>query len=77
MRPGERHDMGRTAKRACLNCGEPYTADARNARHQRFCTAAPCKVASKRASQAAWLAKAEPARDLIGRLWTEAQSYLP
>ena len=51
--------MGKTEKRTCLNCGEPFTADARNARHQRYCTAVACKAASKRASQANWLAKPE------------------
>ena len=51
--------MGRTEKRACLNCGEPFAADARNARHPRYCTVAACKAASKRARQATWLAKPE------------------
>ena len=51
--------MGRIKKRACLNCGEPFTADARNARHQRYCTEIACKAASKRNSQAKWLAKPE------------------
>jgi len=51
--------MGRAEKRACLNCGEGFTPEPRNARHQRYCALAPCKAASKRASQAKWLAKAE------------------
>ena len=51
--------MGRAEKRICLNCGEAFTADARNARHQRYCALAPCKAASKRESQAKWLAKPE------------------
>jgi len=46
-------------KPACLNCGKPFTADARNARHQRYWTAAACKAASKWNSQAKWLAKPE------------------
>lgn len=51
--------MGRAEKRLCLSCGEAFTPDTRNARHQRYCTQAPCKAASKRASQAKWLAKPE------------------
>jgi hypothetical protein len=51
--------MGRDKQRKCLNCGEVFTPDARNAHHQRYCTAPPCKAASKRASQAKWLAKPE------------------
>jgi len=51
--------MGQTELRKCVSCGERFTPDARNARHQRYCTGAPCKAASKRASQAKWLAKPE------------------
>ena len=51
--------MGREEERACLNCGEGFTPEARNARHQRYCRLAPCKAVSKRASQAKWMAKAE------------------
>jgi len=51
--------MGRTGKRAGLNCGESYPVRARNARHQCYCTAAPCKAVSQRARQAKWLAKLE------------------
>jgi hypothetical protein len=51
--------MGRAEKRACLHCGEEFIAEARNARHQKYCGHAPCKAASKRASQAKWQAKAE------------------
>jgi len=51
--------MGQGKERRCLNCGECFTPDARNAHHQRFCTAPPCKAASKKASQLQWLAKPE------------------
>lgn len=51
--------MGRAKQRRCLSCAEIFTPDARNARHQHYCTALPCKAASKRASQAKWLAKPE------------------
>ena len=49
--------MGRAKQRKCLNCGEFFTPDARNAYHQRYCSAPPCKAASKRTSQAKWLAQ--------------------
>ncbi|MBP6733994.1 MAG: hypothetical protein KAX51_02535 [Chromatiaceae bacterium] len=42
-----------------MNCAESFTPDARNARHQRYCSQPPCQAASKRASQAKWLAKPE------------------
>jgi hypothetical protein len=51
--------MGRERRRACANCGESFTPDARNARHQHYCAEPSCRAASKRASQAKWLAKAE------------------
>jgi len=49
--------MGSVAQRRCLNCGERFNPDARNARHQRYCNAPACKAASKRASQAKWLSR--------------------
>ena len=51
--------MGRGHQRHCVHCDQGFTPDPRNARHQRYCAAAPCKAASKRASQAKWLAKPE------------------
>jgi hypothetical protein len=51
--------MGRERRRTCSNCGESFTPDARNARHQRYCSQPPCRAASKRASQAKWLSKEE------------------
>lgn len=49
--------MGREKQDPCVNCGRAFVADRRNARHQRYCGAAACRAASKRASQARWLAK--------------------
>lgn len=53
--------------------------DPRNARHQRYCGSAPCKAASKRASQEKWLAKPENQNyfrgpDAVARVkaWREA-----
>ena len=49
--------MGRERQEPCLNCGQVFVPDRRNPRHQCYCGAAACKAASKRASQAKWLAK--------------------
>jgi hypothetical protein len=49
--------MGREKQDPCVNCGQAFVPDRRNARHQCYCGAAACKAASKRASQAKWLAK--------------------
>jgi hypothetical protein len=43
--------------RPCLCCKEPFKADTRNTRHQKYCSALPCRKASKAASQRLWLAK--------------------
>ena len=51
--------MMRSEPRKCRHCGEHFIPDARNAHHPRYCTASACKAASKRASQAKWLAKPE------------------
>jgi len=40
-------------------CHQPFRADARNAWHQRYCTAPACRAASKATSQRQWLAKPE------------------
>jgi hypothetical protein len=51
--------MGMRRRRKCLHCGELFYSDPRNRRHQRYCAKAPCRKASKAASQRRWLAKAE------------------
>lgn len=43
--------------RQCLCCKEPFKADARNIRHQKYCSAPICRRTSKAASQRLWLAK--------------------
>lgn len=43
--------------RQCLCCKEPFKADARNIRHQKYCSAPICRKTSKAASQRLWLAK--------------------
>jgi hypothetical protein len=40
-----------------LCCEQFFLPDPRNRTRQRYCCAAPCRRASKRASQAAWLAQ--------------------
>jgi hypothetical protein len=50
--------MAQQGQRKCLCCGKFFFPDHRNAKRQRYCSAQPCRRASKSASQAAWLAKA-------------------
>jgi hypothetical protein len=51
--------MVRTEERNCLFCHACFVADARNARHQKYCSAPACRQESKAASRRAWLAKTE------------------
>jgi hypothetical protein len=46
-------------RRKCKCCLKLFRPDPRNRRHQRYCSAAACRVASKAASQARWLAAPE------------------
>lgn len=43
----------------CLCCKNVFDADLRNVRHQQYCSAPVCRLASKAASQRRWLAKPE------------------
>lgn len=43
--------------RQCLCCKEPFKADTRNIRHQKYCAKPACRKVSKVASQHLWLAK--------------------
>lgn len=49
--------MGRKRTRKCLHCRTFFQPDARNARHQQYCSKPECRCASKRASQRRWLSK--------------------
>lgn len=68
--------MSATPARKCLCCQEKFHPDARNRRHQQYCSKDVCRKASKAARQARWLAKPEN-RDYFGgsancervRLW--------
>ena len=48
--------MVQAGQRKCLSCGHFFDPDRRNRERQRYCSAAPCRRASKAASQAHWLA---------------------
>lgn len=43
-------------RRKCRCCLKLFRPDPRNRHHQRYCSAAACRAASKAASQARWLA---------------------
>ena len=49
--------MTKRRRRKCLNCGSFFRPNPRNVRHQRYCSARPCRKASKAASKARWLSK--------------------
>ena len=51
--------MSATPARKCLCCQEKFHPDARNRRHQQYCSKDNCRKASKAARQARWLAKPE------------------
>lgn len=51
--------MTHRRRRKCRSCGELFRADARNLRHQKYCSNAACRKASKVASQRRWLSKPE------------------
>lgn len=51
--------MARGDRRKCKCCLRLFRPDPRNRRHQRYCSAPRCRAASKAASQARWVTKAE------------------
>jgi hypothetical protein len=51
--------MSSSTVRKCLCCNDKFHPDARNLRHQRYCSKDACRKASKAAGQARWLAKPE------------------
>ena len=51
--------MARGRRRKCKCCRRLFRPDPGNRRHQRYCSAPRCRRASKTASQARWLARAE------------------
>src|SRR3990172_6412266 len=57
IRRKEGGSMTRPELPKCLSCNKLFRADARNARHQKYCCEPNCRKASKAASRCAWLAK--------------------
>ncbi len=51
--------MAKTGQRKCLCCKDLFDPDPRNINRQRYCSNADCRLASKVASQAAWLAQSQ------------------
>lgn len=49
--------MAKSGQRKCLNCGDIFDPDCRNAGRQHYCSKPECRRVSKAAAQAAWLAK--------------------
>ena len=51
--------MRKTQKKKCRNCRRLFVPDHRNREKQDYCEKAPCRKASKAASQKKWLSKSE------------------
>jgi hypothetical protein len=51
--------MAKARQRKCLCCKGLFDPDPRNINRQRYCSNTDCRLASKLASQAAWLTKAQ------------------
>ena len=49
--------MAQSGQRKCLNCAQFFDVNRRSGERHRYCCAAPCRRASKSASQASWLAQ--------------------
>jgi hypothetical protein len=58
--------MAQRGQRKCLCCAEYFDVDYRNRERQRYCANTACRRASKVASQAAWLGKAQNAEYFCG-----------
>jgi hypothetical protein len=51
--------MGGEGQRKCKHCRRLFRPDPRNRHHQRYCSEAACRAASKSASQTRWRSKPE------------------
>ena len=49
--------MAQSGQRKCLNCAQFFDVNRRSGERHRYCSAVPCRRASKSASQASWLAQ--------------------
>ena len=47
--------MERAEKRVCLHCGEAFTPEPRNTRHQQYCGQEACKAASTNDTRLVWV----------------------
>lgn len=55
----------------CWNCHKLFRPDARNRRHQKYCSHPDCRAASRIASQQRWLSKPENASYFCGPVHVE------
>ena len=51
--------MKKNKRRRCLHCRQLFHRHPRTRTQQKFCSASPCRAASKKASQQRWLGKPE------------------
>jgi hypothetical protein len=58
--------MEKIEKKKCCNCRRLFLPDHRNKNKQEYCDRAPCRKASKAASQKKWLSKPENADYFLG-----------
>ena len=58
--------MAQSGQRKCLSCGQFFDVNGRSGERHRYCCAAPCRRASKSASQASWLAQSQNTRYFCG-----------
>lgn len=58
--------MAKAGQRKCMCCGTFFFPDHRSGDRQRYCSADPCRSASKSASQSAWLSKPQNANYFCG-----------
>ena len=59
MRPRGILGLKKNTRRRCLCCRQLFRCHPRTRSQQRYCTQPTCRAASKKASQARWLGKAE------------------
>ena len=69
--------MTKRRRRKCLNCGMLFRPDPRNVRHQRYCSAGPCRKVSKAASQARWLSKPQSRNYFRGPAFQKSAARTP
>jgi hypothetical protein len=58
--------MAQSGQRKCLSCGRFFDVNRRSGERHRYCCDAPCRRASKAASQATWLAQSQNTQYFCG-----------